>query len=305
MSRKHCIFLSVLIVLNGVLHAQFVADDSAGCASHTVKFSLDYTIYDTTALTSVEWNFGTGPVVTSFNPPPVTYTVPGIYTVSIIIDGNTAAPVVKTDYIDVYAVPSADFDAIEVNEPYQYTMVPTEAITDTNSSFFYRWTYYRNNNVIRSITKIATSTNADNAIDAFEFPALDTYLITLNLRNSPENCSDSSAVWLIVGEMIPPPVDTTDTTDTADVFIVPNYFVPSSQVYYTIEPEDPDVVLSFKVFTRTGILVFKTESPIVYWDGKNTFGQDCGTGVYYFVLSDLSATTGKKYEQSGFIHIFR
>lgn len=60
---------------------------------------------------------------------------------------------------------------------------------------------------------------------------------------------------------------------------------------------------SFSVYSRTGILVYKSEAPTIRWDGRNLSGQELNTGIYYFVIKQLDGRS--KLEKTGFVYIFR
>lgn len=60
--------------------------------------------------------------------------------------------------------------------------------------------------------------------------------------------------------------------------------------------------LIFKVFTRTGALVYQNKSYYINWDGKNDNGKELPEGIYYYIIEDLD----KQYESAkGFVYIFR
>jgi len=60
--------------------------------------------------------------------------------------------------------------------------------------------------------------------------------------------------------------------------------------------------LIFKVFTRTGALVYQNEAYFISWDGRNDNGKDLPEGIYYYIIEDLD----KKYESAkGFVYVFR
>lgn len=305
--RFKSLFLTVVsLAFCGILSAQidFYADDTVDCNPAFIKFSLDHTTVDTNTLTSVDWNFGNGQTVTSFNPPTVFYSSPGSYTVSIVIDGNTGSPITKTNYIVIHETVSADFEFEITTPPYQYRFSPLGTITEPAVNNFFRWSYYNDqSDMIRNITYIVNSTDQANARDNFEFPDTGYYTVALNIR-SPFGCSDSVSQLIHVQEV----ADTTDPNDTTgadSTFVVGNVFAPESEGYFIIDPEDDAVVLSFQLFSRTGVIVYKAESPVIYWDGKTNSGRDLETGVYFYVLEALRGDPDKYYSVRGFIHLFR
>jgi PKD repeat protein len=294
-------FLTILtaFVFCGKLSAQadFIADNTAGCAPFTVKFSLDPATVDTNILSSVEWDFGNGdPKVISFNPPTVVYSSPGNYTVSIVIDGDVLNPITKTDYIAVHSKVLADFDFQPVEEPYTYEFLPINPINDASATYFYRWTYYDENLLIRNVTYIEN--DQITTADTFAFPDTGIYRVALNIRDS-YGCNDSTSQLIQIKI-----AEDSNTTDTAE-FVVANVFAPESEDFFIINPEDPAVALSFKVFSRTGVIVYSTEAQIVYWDGKTNSGRDLDTGVYFYTLEALQGDTNNYYSKRGFIHLFR
>ena len=302
MSCKRIFSTGIVLVFCGMLLAQtkFYADDSIGCSPFTVKFSLDYTTIDTTTATSVDWDFGNGQTITSFNPPAVTYSDPGTYTVSIVVDGNTGSPITKTDYIVVHETVPANFDYEVIVDPLSYLFSPTETITTSTDTYYYRWSYYNDSStLIGNITYIVDNTNQDNVRDSFEFSDTGYYQVALSVRSSL-GCSDSVSQIIHVQEA----VDTTTPTDTT-AFVVGNVFAPESEGFFIIDPDNPNVVLSFKVFSRTGVLVYQEESPIIYWDGRTNSGRDLLTGVYFYVLEATVGDPDRYYSTRGFIHLFR
>ena len=61
--------------------------------------------------------------------------------------------------------------------------------------------------------------------------------------------------------------------------------------------------LSFKVFARSGALVYQHEANIIKWDGKNDYNKDVPDGIYYYILEDIGE---KRYNPAkGFFYILR
>lgn len=86
--------------------AKFSADTTKGCTPVTVNF-LDNSAGN---IVSWSWDFGNGNKSTKQNPSAVFYK-PGTYTVSLVVTDNSGgtSKETKTQYIEVFEVPTADF----------------------------------------------------------------------------------------------------------------------------------------------------------------------------------------------------
>ncbi len=108
---RHCAFLlsSVFCLLSSSSFSQVTANFSAtplvGCAPLVVQF----TDLSTSGITSWNWNLGNG--VQSANQTPSTiYLNTGVYTVTLTVsNGTTSNTIIKTNYINVYNKPQANF----------------------------------------------------------------------------------------------------------------------------------------------------------------------------------------------------
>ncbi|MCA1747917.1 MAG: gliding motility-associated C-terminal domain-containing protein, partial [Bacteroidales bacterium] len=87
--------------------------------------------------------------------------------------------------------------------------------------------------------------------------------------------------------------------------MLPNVFSPNGdEINDHFEVTTPgDYLYTFRVFTRNGLLVYASESPLISWDGRITGGREAPEGVYYFTIE--SADTPVETSQSGFLHLFR
>lgn len=88
------------------------------------------------------------------------------------------------------------------------------------------------------------------------------------------------------------------------VLAVPNVFTPNGDgVFDFFEVTTTGTsMLVFKVFTRTGALVYQTKTSFIRWDGKNENGKELPEGIYYYIIEDIY----KNYENAkGFLYIFR
>lgn len=93
--------------------------------------------------------------------------------------------------------------------------------------------------------------------------------------------------------------------DLIDFEYVPNVFTPteSPNNYFQVESSGTSQ-LSFKAFSRSGALVYEYTGNVIKWDGKNYYGTDLPTGIYYYIIEDIN--TPKKYNTAkGFFYIYR
>jgi len=95
------------------------------------------------------------------------------------------------------------------------------------------------------------------------------------------------------------------TTGKVKIKNIPNVFTPNGDGFadrFIVDSLSGTSRLVFKVFTRTGALVYQSEAYYISWDGKNDNGKELPEGIYYFIIEDLD----KKYESAkGFVYIFR
>ncbi|RPH33155.1 MAG: hypothetical protein EHM93_06385 [Bacteroidales bacterium] len=85
---------------------------------------------------------------------------------------------------------------------------------------------------------------------------------------------------------------------------IPNVFTPNGDgVFDSFIVQTSGLSrLVFKVFTRTGVLIYQNEAYYISWDGKNDNGKDLPEGIYYYIIEDID----KLYENAkGFVYIFR
>lgn len=103
------LLISPYIVTAQAPIAKFSATDTAVCAPGTVNF-IDSSLI---SITSWKWDFPGGIPDTSTlqNPPPVSYSSPGNYTVKLVVGNRCCGKdsTTKTNYIHVYQEPSVSF----------------------------------------------------------------------------------------------------------------------------------------------------------------------------------------------------
>jgi gliding motility-associated-like protein len=101
-------------------------------------------------------------------------------------------------------------------------------------------------------------------------------------------------------------LDTQLGSDLIDFEDIPNVFTPNGDGvndFFEVVTSGTSRLL-FKVFTRSGAVIYEKEANIVKWDGKNYYGKDLPDGIYYYILEDISET--KIYNTAkGFFYIYR
>ena len=301
--RRKLEFLLITLLLSGYLYGQNDYIDVSGdnvCPPATVEFTVNSDSLDLSSLsTSPLLRIGSVNIPvsgTNYGPYEHVFNEPGNFTVKLISFEDTNVVYARA-LVTVRQSLDSEFDAQVITEPYEYSFTPIDNIADTISDYSFMYTVYEDSIAIdTSATLFARANSLQNAAYTFSFPDTGTYTVQLMTQRIIPSCIQSSEMDITVEELAP-----------ADTNAIPiaNYFVPDAQPYYIIDPSDPAVILSFKVFSRTGVLVFSTESPIIYWDGRNSFGQELGTGVYYYVLEAVEGTIGSNEPIMGFIHLFR
>lgn len=100
--------------------------------------------------------------------------------------------------------------------------------------------------------------------------------------------------------------ETSGDVDIDDrVPLIPNVFTPNgdnvNEVFtFTTNGQN---YFTLKVYSRWGNLVYEKEGYSISWDGNTNSGGNCGSGVYYYVLT--SDAKDERHNATGFIHLFR
>lgn len=276
------------VFLCGMAQADFTADTTEGCTPLQVKFSIDESTVDMDTITRIDWYFGFRDTITSLDPDTVTYLNEGLYTVVMVINGYRESAVVKPDYINVHRTVRSVFRHEEYAPGNNYRFIPLDQITDASITYTFMWRYFKLTGVDeRTHNYIVTISNQEIAIDSV---TLDTGLYQVALRIDDDYGCQSRF---------------TDTVRVYASIPLPNVFVPRYENFYIIDPQNLNTVLKFEVFNRYGLLVFSQTSPIINWDGKSNSGLELNTGVYYYILEAVEGDPVNRYNQRGFIHLYR
>jgi len=90
-----------------------------------------------------------------------------------------------------------------------------------------------------------------------------------------------------------------------EIIEVPNVFSPNGDGvndYFKIRTNGLNL-FSLTVYTRSGVLVYKMESPNLIWDGRTLSGHEMRPGIYYYVIEQTDGGGGIK--KTGFVHLIR
>ena len=281
------LLLSLFSVL-GLAQADFTASVAEGCTPLHVKFSIDQTSVDMDTISRIDWHFGFGDTLRALDPDTVSYEQEGLYTVVMVINGYRDSSVVKTDYISVHRSVRSVFRYEEYASGNNFRFIPLDRITDDTATYVYMWQYHLLTGTDdRSSEYIININNQENAIDSITFNT-GIYLVGLRIEDG-YGCTSRYS----------------DTVQVHEGIRVPNVFVPSHEEFYIIDPQNKNTILKFQVFNRYGLLVFSQTSPIINWNGKSNTGIELNTGVYYYILESIEGDPAAKYNQIGFIHLYR
>jgi gliding motility-associated-like protein len=162
---------------------------------------------------------------------------------------------------------------LPLNETPQFTTPTGIQINDTAKWMYFEW-YFVANGTERYIT-----------IGNFNGPGnSDTVL------HDPNATEGNSYIY----------IDNVSITDASASFESPNIFSPNgdgiNDVWYPQFPEDD---YEIKVFNRWGTLIVNAGKGFK-WDGRNSAGNECSDGTYYYIISGKENETVK-----GFIQLVR
>ncbi len=92
--------------------------------------------------------------------------------------------------------------------------------------------------------------------------------------------------------------------DCSDTLNLPNVFSPNDDNIndrFMVETNGISSY-SFSVFTRSGTLVYKSESPAIEWDGRSLSGQKVKSGIYFYTIQQLNGKPLNEFK--GFVYLF-
>lgn len=274
--RKIHILLFLLLTAIGLSAQESItADRRSGCDSLRVVFGLD-NAQPLENYSSVSWSFGDGTSAAGTLSPTHTYSEPGLYDVRCMLDGSRVLE--EIDYIEVGETPYANFvfsDISGSDEVFRYLFESAYYTPGDGITIDYTWRFPDG------------AEQYDSTVE-FSFEEEDIYEVFLMLEDAA-GCADSVTKKVPVSKQL----------------MVPNVFSPNGdEINDYFEVTTPgDYTYTLKVFTREGLLVYSSASPLIRWDGRLAGGREAPEGVYYYTIR--SAETPVETSLSGFLHLFR
>jgi gliding motility-associated-like protein len=270
---KYLLSLIILFIFTGSsLFSQTIkADTTSGCDSLRISFRLEPPVV---LGSTISWNFGNGATSTGNVTPVATYSTPGKYTVTCLINNTTT--LTATNLIKIYKTPSAKFrytDSLEISQ-YSYVFNHIRAPGDTGTIDL-NWQF-------------SDGGSSTASTFTYTFAAAGEYLARL-IAKASNGCADT----------------TTRTIGVANILEVSNVFTPNDDAIndYFIVRTDGILTYTFSVYTRSGVLVYRSESPEIFWDGRGFSGQVLTQGLYYYTIEQKETSPVTKLK--GIIYLLR
>ncbi|HET6244646.1 MAG: choice-of-anchor L domain-containing protein [Bacteroidetes bacterium] len=96
--------------------------------------------------------------------------------------------------------------------------------------------------------------------------------------------------------------------EVLDTLFIPNIFTPNGDgknEVFTVKNANLKTIHA-TIYNRWGLKIYEWDDPKGYWNGKNNSGSDCSDGTYFYIISNLERSDGKKYPiTSGTVTLFR
>jgi len=269
--------LLLTIFMHAVVGAQetIVADTTSGCDSLTVRFTLENGL-SADSYSSIHWDFGDDSTANGSLTVIHTYLRPGDYTVRCLLDG--ALEVVATDVVSVGQTPYAAMkfsDTDPTGAELTWAFEPAYFRPDSGIIYDYTWRFPDGTEVLDSV---AEHTFFQEGI----------YDVFLGLKDR-NGCADSVVTGVPVSKQL----------------MVPNTFTPNGdEINDHFRVTTPgDFTYDFRVYSRSGMEVYASESGTISWDGRSVDGREAPEGVYFYTIQGVD--TPVETTLSGFLHLFR
>ncbi len=265
------------------------------------KSVVAFTSLAPAAATGHSWNFGQGGATSSSENPTFEYDISltSLFTVthSYTLNGETVSQEVEIQVNPAYFVVFPENvlgNLASLKRIIRSAFMIEKNDTSLLGNMRFEWTF---NGFTPSNYSFGNAAYFDYPNVYHTFSDGGKYLVALKVHhiNNVANTSEYSDTIT---------VEPTFGSDKLNFENIPNVITPNGDSindYFEVVTSGTSR-LSFKVFTRSGQLVYQHEANVVKWDGKNYYGKDLPEGIYYFILDDLD---GKYNSAKGFFYIYR
>ena len=243
------------VLVYGVPEIDFYIDTHLMCAPYLAHF---YNNSSADAPINYYWEFGDGDTSNNANPVHL-YEQPGLYdvTLSITVDEGCEASLTLTleGAVDVKPSPIAAFS---VDPPIADAFTPWITFTDESQGAVEHWYYFSESDSMMAQDTVWAYTDGGN-----HYPVQVVY--------NEWGCSDTAkrVVYIIPFTSIYVPNSFTPNGDGLNDVFLP---IVRDVLYYRLD-----------IFTRSGNVIFSTESPNEGWDGTHN-GKVVGDGVFVYQI---------------------
>ncbi len=266
-----------LFLITGVLkvdaQASLYADTLTGCGRLEVHFSI-IPSPDSDTIGSIVWDFGNGEGESGSLTPSAVYENAGSFHVTATMNGSVTLSL--PDSIRVYPDPDPEFfftDSLEADN-FAYVF-RSQRENDHSPAFLYHWSFGDGDT--------ATGTDVLHV-----FNTAGNYRVSLTV-SGPAQCTATRSIDLQVNKLLE----------------LPNIFTPNGDGwndYFRVRTNGEEIY-SFTVYSRAGMLIYKSESPFIVWDGRSLSGEEMRDGIYYYTISRLNGENGM--QKKGFVQLVR
>lgn len=269
------------VIVNPGSVGVLIGSDTVGCEPLQVTFSA----VSNNGITYV-WNFGDGNSATGINPTHV-YQNDGVYTVTVTV--KTAAgcltPIVDTNYITVYPVPTAQFTADPTSTTFISPIVNFKDLSQPDVTAW-NWNFNDPASGANNTSKLKNPTHS--------FTGINVYNVRL-IVTTKFGCIDTAYQLYDVKDDF--------------VFYIPNAFSPNDDgVNEIFIPKgigfDPNTYHMY-IFDRWGNFIFYSDDPAKGWDGRANHGVDPAQQDVYVWKIDLKDNSGKIHKYMGHVTIVK
>ena len=272
---------AVTVLVYDLPVADFSAPVIDGCTPVTINLA-DNSNISSGSIVSYMWNVE-GMGTSGSQNPTYTLTTPGAWDVQLIVTSDLGCKdtLIINDYINVYSVPTAAFNAVpnpaDLNSPVEFNN------TSTPDAVYFSWNF-------------GGQGTSNQPSPTFNFPAPDTFNVVL-IVSTIHGCSDTTSQPIII-------------QDVSEVWM-PNCFTPNNdglnETWFPVgrNLNKNTITIEVEVFDRWGMQVYKGTTSDKPWTGKNgTTMNDCQQDSYVYKVY-FKNEKGEEFNYTGNVTILR